>query len=67
MQSINLSPGFPDFDSPRNFQDLVTKCMKAAAQTVPAMAGCMALRERIAEKVAALLRRKITIPSTKSP
>lgn len=52
--AINLSQGFPDFDCAPQLQDLVTKYMKAGFNQYPPMAGVMALRERIADKVSAL-------------
>lgn len=52
--AINLSQGFPDFDCAPQLQDLVTKYMKAGFNQYPPMAGVMALRERIADKISAL-------------
>ena len=52
--AINLSQGFPDFDCAPKLRELVTKYFNAGLNQYPPMAGVMALRERIAEKVARL-------------
>lgn len=52
--AINLSQGFPDFPAPPALFDLVAKHMHAGANQYAPMAGAAALREAIAEKVAAL-------------
>jgi len=49
--AINLSQGFPDFDCAPKLRELVTKYFNAGLNQYPPMAGVMALRERIAEKV----------------
>jgi methionine aminotransferase len=52
--AINLSQGFPDFDCAPKLRELVTKYFNAGLNQYPPMAGVMALRERVAEKTAAL-------------
>lgn len=49
--AINLSQGFPDFDSPPLLLDRVTHHMKAGRNQYAPMAGVTCLREAIAEKV----------------
>lgn len=48
--AINLSQGFPDYDSPPELISLVDKYMKEGYNQYAPMAGLMKLRERIAEK-----------------
>ena len=48
--AINLSQGFPDFDTPPKLIALVNAAMKAGHNQYAPMAGVVALRERIAEK-----------------
>jgi methionine aminotransferase len=48
--AINLSQGFPDFDSPPELIKLVNKAMKAGHNQYAPMAGLMRLREQIAAK-----------------
>jgi len=48
--AINLSQGFPDFDSNEELIGLVTKYMKAGKNQYAPMAGLMELREVIAQK-----------------
>ena len=52
--AINLSQGFPDFDSPRLLLDRVTHHMLAGHNHYAPMTGVAQLREAIAEKVEAL-------------
>ena len=52
--AINLSQGFPDFDCAPKLRELVTKYFNAGLNQYPPMAGVIALRERVAEKAAAL-------------
>jgi methionine transaminase len=52
--AINLSQGFPDFDCAKELRDLVTKYINAGLNQYPPMAGVPQLRERVAEKGAAL-------------
>ena len=52
--AINLSQGFPDFDCAPELQELVAKYMRAGHNQYPPMAGIVALREAIADKVRAL-------------
>ncbi len=48
--AINLSQGFPDFESDPKLIDLVTLAMKSGYNQYAPMAGVLELRERIAEK-----------------
>ena len=52
--AINLSQGFPDFDSPNELLEAVTRHMQAGHNQYPPMAGVLALREAIAEKISDL-------------
>lgn len=52
--AVNLSQGFPDFDTPPELIDLVGKHMRAGRNQYAPMQGVAALRERIADKVAGL-------------
>ncbi|MDH3884685.1 MAG: aminotransferase class I/II-fold pyridoxal phosphate-dependent enzyme, partial [Desulfobacterales bacterium] len=49
--AINLSQGFPDFDTYPELISLVDKYMREGHNQYAPMQGVMALRERIAEKV----------------
>jgi len=49
-QAINLSQGFPDFESSEELISLVTDAMKKGLNQYAPMAGVMALREQIAIK-----------------
>ena len=49
--AINLSQGFPDFDTYPDLVSLVEKYMRAGHNQYAPMQGVMVLRERIAEKV----------------
>lgn len=49
--AINLSQGFPDFDSPAELTSLVNHYMQQGKNQYAPMAGLLKLRERIAEKV----------------
>jgi methionine aminotransferase len=53
-QAINLSQGFPDFDTHPDLLDLVYASMRAGHNQYAPMQGVRALRERISEKVSAL-------------
>jgi methionine aminotransferase len=50
--AINLSQGFPNFDPSPRLQQLVTEHMARGDNQYAPMPGVMALRERIAEKIA---------------
>ncbi len=50
--AINLSQGFPDFDSPKDLLEAVNRHMQAGHNQYPPMAGVLPLREAIAEKIA---------------
>jgi methionine aminotransferase len=52
--AINLSQGFPDFDTPPALIDHVARHMRDGRNQYAPMQGVGPLRERIAEKVAAL-------------
>ncbi len=52
--AINLSQGFPNYSSPRALIDLVTEHMVAGHNQYAPMPGLPLLRERIADKAAAL-------------
>jgi methionine aminotransferase len=52
--AINLSQGFPDFDSPALLLERVTHHMRAGRNQYAPMAGVAPLREAIGEKVASL-------------
>jgi methionine aminotransferase len=52
--AINLSQGFPDFESPRELLEAVNRHMLAGHNQYPPMAGVLPLREAIAEKIADL-------------
>jgi len=61
--AINLSQGFPDFDSDPLLIDLVTQAMKSGYNQYAPMAGVLELRERIAEKYD-LLYKSVYNPET---
>mgnify|MGYP001111562169 CR=1 FL=1 len=48
--AVNLSQGFPDFDSPPHLIELVNAALRSGENQYAPMAGLLALRERIAEK-----------------
>ena len=52
--AVNLGQGFPDFDCDPRLVNAVTKAMQAGHNQYPPMPGVPLLRQRIAEKVAAL-------------
>jgi methionine aminotransferase len=52
--AVNLSQGFPDFDTPPALIDRVARHMRAGRNQYAPMQGVALLRERIAEKTAAL-------------
>lgn len=49
-KAINLSQGFPDFESDPKLIDLVTQAMKSGYNQYAPMAGVLELREQIAKK-----------------
>lgn len=53
-KAIDLSQGFPNFETDNHLKDLVCKAMKDGYNQYPPMSGVWALRTRIAEKIAAL-------------
>jgi len=52
--AINLSQGFPDFDCPAGLREAVAAAMTAGHNQYAPMPGIPLLRQRIAEKIAAL-------------
>jgi len=52
--AVNLSQGFPDFNTDQKLIELVSKAMKNGFNQYSPMQGIIALRERIAEKFNAL-------------
>jgi methionine aminotransferase len=52
--AINLSQGFPDFDTHAELKELVADCIRRGLNQYAPMTGVPALRERIAEKTEAL-------------
>ena len=52
--AVNLGQGFPDFDCDPALIDAVNQAMKAGHNQYPPMAGLLALREMVAQKVATL-------------
>jgi len=61
--AINLSQGFPNFESDPLLIDAVSKAMKDGFNQYAPMQGSLGLRERISEKIQAL-HRKTYSPST---
>lgn len=57
--AINLSQGFPDFDTPPALIDLVGKHMRAGRNQYAPMQGVALLRERIAAKIADLYGNRV--------
>jgi methionine aminotransferase len=53
-RAVNLSQGFPDFLPPAELLDLVERCARGRYHQYALMAGSMALRTAIAEKLASL-------------
>tara|TARA_R100000935_G_scaffold13736_4_gene27465 strand:- start:26956 stop:28047 length:1092 start_codon:yes stop_codon:yes gene_type:complete len=54
FNAINLSQGFPNFESDPNIIELVSKAMKDGYNQYAPMPGDMLLRERISEKIETL-------------
>ncbi|WP_312517161.1 pyridoxal phosphate-dependent aminotransferase [Massilia sp.] len=52
--AVNLGQGFPDFHCDPKLVDLVTEAMHAGHNQYPFMTGVPALREAVADKIAAL-------------
>jgi len=52
--AVNLGQGFPDFDCDPRLVDAVTAAMRAGLNQYPAMAGVPALRQGVADKIAAV-------------
>lgn len=50
QNAINLSQGFPDFESSAELSELVNQAMKKGMNQYAPMAGLMSLREQIAQK-----------------
>jgi len=55
--ALNLSQGFPDFESPAKLIELVSEALKSGENQYAPMAGLMELREMIAEKTEKLYGR----------
>ena len=56
--AVNLGQGFPDFGCDPRLLDAVNEAMRAGHNQYPAMAGVLALREAVADKVATLYGRQ---------
>lgn len=54
--AINLSQGFPDFESPKKLLEEVDKAMKSGHNQYAHMGGAMQLREVISEKMQSLYK-----------
>ena len=52
--AVNLGQGFPDFEGDLALVDRVTDAMREGLNQYPPMAGVPGLRQRVAEKIAAL-------------
>ena len=52
--AVNLGQGFPDFDCDARLIDAVAEAMKHGLNQYPPMAGIPALRQVVADKIAAL-------------
>jgi methionine aminotransferase len=52
--AVNLGQGFPDFDCDPKLVDEVTRAMQRGLNQYPPMTGVPALREAVADKIAAL-------------
>jgi methionine aminotransferase len=57
-QAVNLGQGFPDFACDPALTQFVTQAMQAGHNQYPPMAGVMALREAVSEKVERLYARR---------
>jgi methionine aminotransferase len=55
--AVNLGQGFPDFDCDPRLLDAVDAAMRAGLNQYPPMPGVPALREAVAEKIAAMYGR----------
>ncbi len=53
-QAVNLGQGFPDFDCDPSLVDAVATAMRDGLNQYPPMTGVPLLRQRVAEKIAAL-------------
>ena len=56
--AINLSQGFPNFETDQKLKDLVTKAMKEGFNQYPPDTGIAALREQISAKIESLYGKK---------
>ena len=56
--AVNLGQGFPDFDCDPALVDHVTAAMREGLNQYPPMTGLAVLRERVADKIAALYGRR---------
>ena len=55
-KAVNLGQGFPDFDCDPQLVNDVTRAMRSSFNQYPPMAGVPLLRQRTADKIAALYR-----------
>lgn len=62
-QAINLSQGFPDFESPTPLLDLLKKYASHGYQQYAHMQGLPALREQVAQAIASRYGRQIDVGS----
>ncbi|MEY2781015.1 MAG: hypothetical protein RL307_719, partial [Pseudomonadota bacterium] len=58
VKAVNLGQGFPDFDCDPALIDHVNQAMRDGHNQYPPMAGVMALRQAISDKVHTLYRRR---------
>lgn len=59
--AVNLGQGFPDFHCDPRLVEALNDAAKAGHNQYPPMAGVLSLRERVAEKVAALYGRQYDV------
>ena len=59
-QAVNLGQGFPDFETPRNLRDALTRAMDEGRNQYAPMSGIPKLREQIALQVDRLYGRRIS-------
>jgi methionine transaminase len=61
--AVNLGQGFPDFDCDPALLDMVNSSMREGLNQYPPMAGVLPLRQRLADKMAALYGRAYEVNS----
>jgi methionine aminotransferase len=59
-KAVNLGQGFPDFETPRNLRDALTRAMDEGRNQYAPMSGIAKLREQIALQVDRLYGRRIS-------